>query len=437
MAWDFETDSDFQKKLDWMDNFVREEIEPLDLVFRGPADPFDPARRGPAHAMAPLKKVVQKEGLWACHLGPELGGKGYGQVKLGLMNEILGRSRFAPTVFGCQAPDTGNAEILARFGTPEQKKRYLEPLLAGEIASCYSMTEPHAGADPAEFTCRAELVGDEWVINGEKWYASHADFSRFLLVVVVTDTSVPIHKGASILIVDRDAPGLELVRNVSSTIMEEIGEGVHGYLRFTNCRVPKENILGNPGQGFEVAQSRLGGGRIHHAMRTVGQLKRALDMMCERALSRRTKGELLSQKQLTQEKIADSYIQITQFRLHVLYAAWLIDKNQAYTREVRREIAAVKSCMPTVLRDVVYRALHLHGSLGLSNETPLLALWQVVPEMGIVDGPTEVHKFGVAKEVLRDRKGTDGLFPSYHLPELIAAAERKLASSIELDVGNL
>jgi acyl-CoA dehydrogenase len=295
MAWDFETDPDFQKKLDWMDEFVREEIEPLDLVFRGPADPFDPSRRGPAHAMAPLKKIVQQQGLWACHLGPELGGKGYGQVKLGLMNEILGRSRFAPTVFGCQAPDTGNAEILARFGSPEQKKRYLEPLLAGEIASCYSMTEPHAGADPAEFTCRAELVGDEWVINGEKWYASHADFSRFLLVVVVTDTTVPIHKGASILIVDRDAPGLEVVRNVSSTIMEEIGEGVHGYLRFTNCRVPKENILGNPGQGFEVAQSRLGGGRIHHAMRTVGQLKRALDMMCERALSRRTKGELLSQ----------------------------------------------------------------------------------------------------------------------------------------------
>jgi acyl-CoA dehydrogenase len=387
--------------------------------------------------MAPLKKIVQAEGLWACHLGPELGGKGFGQVKLGLMNEILGRSRFAPTVFGCQAPDTGNAEILARFGTPQQKKRYLEPLLAGEIASCYSMTEPQAGADPAEFTCRAELAGDEWVINGEKWYASHADFSRFLLVVVVTDPTVPIHKGASILIVDRDAPGLELVRNVAVGLREDIGKGVHGYLRFTNCRVPKENILGLPGQGFEVAQSRLGGGRIHHAMRTVSQLKRALDMMCERALSRRTKGELLAAKQFTQEKIADSYIQITQFRLHVLYAAWLIDKHQSYNREVRREIAAVKSVMPTVLRDVVYRALHLHGSLGMSNETPLLALWQVVPEMGIVDGPTEVHKIAVAKEILRERKGSPGLWPTYHLPELIAAAQEKLAASLELEIGNL
>jgi acyl-CoA dehydrogenase len=206
MAWDFETDSGFQAKLDWMDEFVTRECEPLDLVFRGPADPFDPARKGPAAAMAPLKEIVKQQGLWACHLGEELGGQGYGQVKLGLMNEILGRSRFAPTVFGTQAPDTGNMEILARFGTPEQKQRYLEPLMAGEIASCYSMTEPQAGADPGQFTCRAELKGDHWVINGEKWFASHADFARFLLVVVVTDTSVPIHEGASILIVDRETP---------------------------------------------------------------------------------------------------------------------------------------------------------------------------------------------------------------------------------------
>ena len=151
--------------------------------------------------MAPLKRIVREQGLWACHLGPELGGAGYGQLKLGLMNEILGRSRFGPTVFGCQAPDTGNAEILARFGTAEQKSRYLAPLLAGEIASSYAMTEPQAGADPAQFTCRARLDGDEWVIDGEKWFASHADFARFLLVVVVTDPKVPIHSGASIIIV--------------------------------------------------------------------------------------------------------------------------------------------------------------------------------------------------------------------------------------------
>jgi acyl-CoA dehydrogenase len=437
MAWDFETEPEFQRKLDWMDRFVRDEVEPIDLVFRGPADPFDPARKGPAAAMAPLKRIVQEQGLWACHLGPELGGQGYGQLKLGLMNEILGRSRFAPTVFGCQAPDTGNAEILARFGTPEQKLKYLKPLLAGEVASCYSMTEPQAGADPAEFTCEAVLDGSEWVINGEKWFASHADFAKFLLVVVVTDKSVPVHQGASILIVDRDAPGLEVIRNVSVGMREEPGSGVHGHLRFTNCRVPAANILGRPGQGFEVAQSRLGGGRIHHAMRTVGVLKRALDMMCERALSRRTKGELLSSKQLTQEKIADSYIQITQFRLHVLYAAWLIDKHQSYNREVRKEIAAVKAAMPGVLRDVVARALHLHGSLGMSNDTPLMAMWATVPEMGIVDGPTEVHKIAVAKELLRDRKAAAGMFPDYYLPNSIDHARQKLAHALELDIGNL
>lgn len=436
MTWNFETDPAFQRKLDWMSDFVRSEVEPLDLVFTHPADPFDPARAAPAAAMAPLRKQVREQGLWACHLGPELGGQGYGQVKLGLMNEILGRSRFAPTVFGCQAPDTGNSEILARFGTDEQKQRYLQPLLAGTIASCYSMTEPQAGADPAEFKCRADLVGDHWIINGEKWFASHADFARFLLVVVITNPAVPVHEGASILIVDREAPGLEVVRNVAVGIREAMGSGVHGYLRFTNCRVPRANILGRPGQGFEVAQSRLGGGRIHHAMRTVGLLNRALDMMCERALSRRTKGELLSQKQMTQEKIADSYIQIMQFRLHVLYAAWLIDKHQSYNREVRREIAAVKAAMPGVLRDVVYRALHLHGSLGMSNEVPLMQMWATVPEMGIVDGPTEVHKISVAKEVLRDRHAAQQLFPNYYLPVATQNARSKLAWALELDIGN-
>jgi len=437
MAWDFETDAEFQQQLDWMDSFVREEVEPLDVLFRGPADPFDPALAGPATAMAPLKRIVQDKGLWACHLGPELGGKGYGQVKLGLMNEILGRSRFGPTVFGTQAPDTGNQEILARFGTPEQKAKYLEPLMAGEVASCYSMTEPQAGADPAQFTCRAEQVGDEWVINGEKWFASHADFAAFLLVMVVTDPNVPIHEGASILIVDRDAPGLEIVRNASVGMREEPGTGVHGHLRFNDCRVPSANILGQPGQGFEVAQSRLGGGRIHHAMRTVGLLKCALDMMCERALSRETKGESLALKQMTQEKIADSYTQITQFRLHVLYAAWLIDKHKAYNREVRREIAAVKAAMPGVLRDVVQRALHLHGSLGMTNDTPLMAMWAMVPEMGIVDGPTEVHKVAVAKALLRDRKPASGMFPDYYYPQALERAQRKLAHVVELQVGNL
>jgi len=425
MAWDFITDREFQQKLDWMAEFVRAEVEPLDLLFRAPADPFDPNAKAPRAAIQPLQRAVREKGLWACHLGPELGGQGYGQLKLALMNEILGRSRFAPVVFGTQAPDTGNAEILARYGSEAQKARYLEPLLAGVIASSYSMTEPQAGADPAQFKVRARLDGEQWVINGDKWFASHADFATFLLVMAITDPDKPVHYGSSMFIVDRNTPGLELIRNVAIGPRDAIGTGVHAYLRFTECRIPKENLLGEVGSGFTIAQSRLGGGRIHHAMRTIGLLKKAFDMMCERALSRVTKGEILAQKQMVQERIADSYTQILQFRLHVLYAAWLLDQAQGYSRLARREIAAIKANMPRVLNDVVYRALHLHGSLGMSNETQLMDMWQVVPEMGIVDGPTEVHKVALAKSVLRDYSPAPGPFPTYFVPDRLAHAQEK------------
>jgi acyl-CoA dehydrogenase len=422
--WSFETDEAFQAELDWIETFVREEVEPLDLVFRGPGDPWDPD--SPAFAaMAPLREIVKIRQLWACHLGPELGGEGYGQVKLGLMNEILGRSRFGPSVFGCQAPDSGNAEILAHFGTPHQKTQYLQPLLDGEIASCYSMTEPQAGADPAEFTCTAKREGDYWVVNGEKWFASHARFAEFLLVMVVTNPERPIHEGASILLIEKGTPGLEILRNAAVGPYVETGDGVHGYLRFTDCRVPAENLLGEEGKGFLVAQTRLGGGRIHHAMRSVGVLKKAMDMMCERVLSRTTKGELLANKQFTQEKIADTYTEITQYRLHVLYTAWLIDKHKEYNREVRKEISAIKASTPKILQDVVYRAMHIHGSLGMSDELPFMNMWTNIPELGIVDGPTEVHKIGVARAVLRDYEPTNDLFPSYHIPAQYEAAMRK------------
>lgn len=427
MAWDFSTESEFEAQLDWMRSFVAEEIEPMDLVFRDPAAhvaPQSPAAR----AMKPLKQEVKKRGLWACHLGPELGGKGFGQLKLGLMNEILGRSRFAPTVFGTQAPDTGNAEILARFGSETQRAKYLQPLLNGEIVSCYSMTEPQAGSDPGQFTCHAQLDGGEWLINGEKWFASHACVAEFLIVMVITDPSVKVHEGSTMLIVPKDTPGMEIVRNTAVGPKDEIGSGVHGYIRFNDCRVPKESRLGPVGEGFKVAQSRLGGGRIHHAMRTVGMLNKAMNYMKERVVSRMSKGERLADKQMVQEKIADSYTQILQFRLHVLYAAWLLDRDQSYTRPVRREISAVKAAMPGVLRDVVYRALHLHGSLGMSNETPLMDMWQYVPEMGIVDGPTEVHKVAVAKDILRHAQPSEGLFPSYHVPTRLTAAREKFAA---------
>ena len=424
MSWSFETDQDFEDQLKWIDEFTTKEIEPLDLVFRDPGDPWDPNSPA-AKAMEPLRQIVRQKKLWACHLGPELGGEGYGQVKLGLMNEILGRSRFGPSVFGCQAPDSGNAEILAHFGTSEQKQTYLTPLLDGKIASCYSMTEPQAGSDPAEFTCIAKKDGNDWIINGEKWFASHARFSEFLLVMVVTNPERPIHEGASILLVEKNNPGLEIIRNSAVGPYVEQGDGVHAYLRFSNCRVPAANLLGEEGKGFLVAQTRLGGGRVHHAMRSVGVLKKAMDMMCERALSRNTKGEPLASKQLTQEKIADSYTQILQYRLHVLYTAWLIDKHKEYNREVRKEIAAIKAATPKVLQDVIYRAMHIHGSLGMSDETPLMTMWANIPELGVVDGPSEVHKVTVARAVLRNYSAAPGLFPTYHTPELRQLAEKK------------
>ncbi len=434
MAWDFETDPEFQAKLDWMDTFVREQVEPLDYAFRDAGAPYD--RKNPVYKKitAPLKAEVKRRGLWACHLGPELGGLGYGQVKLALMNEILGQSSWAPSVFGCQAPDSGNAEILAAYGTPEQKKRYLDPLLAGEIVSCFSMTEPQAGADPREFKCRAVRDGDQWVINGEKYFSSNADLAEFLITMAITDPTVPVHQGASMFLIPRDTPGLNLVR-LAGLGSEPLGHGHHAYIRYEDCRVPADNLLGGPGQAFAIAQTRLGGGRIHHAMRTMAMVKRALRMMCERALSRRTQGDVLANKQLVQQYIADSFIQIEQFRLLVLYTAWHIDKG--HRSEARTYIAAVKVQMAEVLHDVVRRALHVHGALGCSNETPLAGLWMAVPVMGIADGPTEVHKITVAKQVLKQYKPYDGLWPNDFLPERVAAARARFAEYLEHEVGNL
>jgi acyl-CoA dehydrogenase len=432
MAWDFETEPEFQRELDWMDAFVRDEIEPLDLVFRNPYDVADKRAR---EAVKPLKQRVKERGLWACHLGPELGGLGYGQLKLALMNEILGRSRWAPSVFGCQAPDSGNAEILAHYGTPAQKARFLAPLLEGDIHSCYSMTEPQAGADPTMFTTRAVRDGDHWVIRGEKWFSSNARWSEFLIVMAVTNPDVSAYQGMSMFIVPTDTPGIEIVRNVGIG-MEHQDDAGHAYIRYDDVRVPADHLLGQEGSAFVIAQTRLGGGRVHHAMRTVAQLKKAFDMMCERALSRETQGEKLAEKQMVQERIADSWIEIEQFRLLVLRTAWLIDKYKDY-KKVRKDIAAVKVAMPKVLHDVVYRAMHLHGSLGVSDEMPFAGMLMGAAVMGIADGPTEVHKVTVARQVLREYKGVDGLFPSSHIPSRRAAVRERFAHLLEGEIGNL
>jgi acyl-CoA dehydrogenase len=427
MSWDFETEPEFQKQLDWIAEFVRSEVEPLDYVLESPYDVRSDKRN---KLVRPLQAEVKKRKLWACHLEPELGGQGYGQVKLALMNEILGRSRFAPTVFGCQAPDSGNAEILAKYGTPEQKKRYLQPLLHNEIVSCFSMTEPQGGADPKVFATRAELKGDDWVINGEKWFSSNARWASFMITMAVTDPDAPPYRKLSAFIVPADAPGVNIVRNVG---VGDEPEGAHAYMRYQDVRIPKDHLLGQRGDGFVVAQTRLGGGRIHHAMRTIGQVKKAFDLMCERALSRTTQGSVLADKQMVQEKIADSWIDIEQFRLLVLRTAWKIDRYKDYLK-VRKDIAAVKAQMPKVFHDVVTRALQIHGSLGVTPEMPFVE--QVLESfvMGLADGPTEVHKITVARQVLRDYKPTTGLFPTGHIPALREAAIRKFAGRIELEV---
>ena len=430
MTWGFETDPEFQLELDWIENFVREEIEPLDFIVRNPYDLRDPVRQ---RLIPPLQQRVRDQGLWACHLGPDLGGPGYGQVKLALMNEILGRSRCGPSVFGCQAPDSGNSEILAHFGTPEQKTAYLEPLLRNEIVSCFSMTEPQGGADPKVFTTRAELDGDMWVINGEKWFSSNARDSSFLIVMAVTDPENPPYQSMSMLLVPTDTDGVEIIRNVAIGT-EAAEEGAHAYIRYNNVRVPKDHLLGPRGGAFVVAQTRLGGGRIHHAMRTIGMSRRVFDMMCERAISRTTQGELLARKQMVQEKIADSWTDIEMFRLLVLQTAWKIDKYKDYKR-VRKDIAAVKATMPRVLHDVSARALQLHGSLGLSNEMPFSRYLLESFHMGLADGPTEVHKVTVARQVLSEYRPNEDLFPSRHIPKLRDAARSRYAEQLaDLDI---
>jgi acyl-CoA dehydrogenase len=427
--WEFQTEPEFQAKLDWAEVFVTEECEPLDLAFP------DQERKPPHPALRPvvtaLKQRVKDAGLWAAHLRPEQGGGGYGQISLALLNEVLGRSQWAPVIFGTQAPDSGNAEILAHYGTPRQQARFLAPLLAGDIFSCYSMTEPHAGADPKMFTMTARRDGGEWVLEGEKFFASNAADSAFLIVLAVTNSGADPYRRLSTFLVPSDTRGLSIIHN-TATMGEPYGaEGDrlhHGHLRFDAVRLPADALLGKEGQGFEVAQTRLGGGRLHHAMRTVAVCRRALDMMCRRALSRESQGSRLADKQLVQEAIADSWREITQFRLLVLYTAWMCDRSS--TADVRREIAACKVQAAKLMVDVLHRAIHLHGALGASNETPLAAMWERAPQMGIMDGPTEVHQITVARRTLREYEAYEGVFPPYWLPPRVAAARERFRDVI-------
>jgi len=422
MAWDFTTDPEFQQKLDWADRFVRENVEPLDLLY--PKLAYSPLDEPLRSLVNQLKDEVRAQDLWAAHLEPELGGKGYGQLKLALLNEVLGRSGWAPIVFGCAAPDTGNAEIIAAYGTPEQKEKYLKPLLEGEAFSSYSMTEPQGGSDPKQFKCRAVRDGDEWVINGDKFFSSNLRTAQFLIVMAVTNPDVSPYKGMSMFLVPSDTPGINVLHHLGMA-GEDWHEGTHAHVRYEDVRVPAANLLGGEGNAFEVAQRRLGGGRIHHAMRSIAGAKKMFDMMCERALSRHTQGSLLADKQAIQMWVADSWIQIEQFRLLVMYTAWLIDSSS--TAAVRQYVAATKVLAAEILTDISMKTAHIHGALGVSNGMGLGG----GAAMGLVDGPTEVHKFTIAKQVLKEHQPHPDGWPTQFRPRRLVDARHRFEEMVQ------
>jgi acyl-CoA dehydrogenase len=432
MAWDFSTDPDFDEQLEWMRGFVREEIWPIETI----AHEVDQAALDRIYA--PLQEEVKRRGLWAAHLPPELGGQGFGQVRLGLMHEILGTSPFAPNAFGNQAPDSGNSEILALAGSDEQKERWLHPLLAGDLKSAFSMTEPDtAGSDPTQLRTRAERDGDGWVINGHKWFSSNASIADFLIVMAVTDPDARAHQRASMFIVPVDTPGVRIVRDVPTMEHpeESFGKlGGHAEITYENVRVGPEGLLGEPGAGFLIAQHRLGPGRVHHCMRWLGVSRRAFEMLCERATYRTAQGDVLGTKQTVQNWIADSAAQMHAARLMTLHAAWVMDTQGASA--ARQEIAMIKFYGAGVLHDVVDRALQAHGSLGYSTDLPLEAMYRYARAARIYDGPDEVHRISVARRVLRGYAPPPGEIPSEHVPTRREAARAKFADLLEAVTAN-
>jgi alkylation response protein AidB-like acyl-CoA dehydrogenase len=345
--------------------------------------------------MKELQSKAKELGMWAPHLPAEAGGMGIGFMKYVYMNEIIGRSFVAPRAFGAQAPDSGNAEILWLFGTEEQKQRWLRPLVAGEIRSCFSMTEPEvSGSDPTGLQTRAVRDGDEWVINGHKWFTSGAIGAAFAIVMCVTEPDAPPHRRMSQIIVPLDTPGVEIVRSVP--VMGETA-GNHCEIWYRDVRVPVTNVLGQPGDGFMIAQKRLGPGRIHHCMRWLGQMQRAFELMCRRALERVAFGSTLAQKQTVQNWIADSVAEIQAARLLTLHAAHKIDQGD----EARVEISLIKFFGAKILHDVIDRAIQVHGALGVSGDTPLESMYRQARAARIYDGPDEVHRMVVARRVLQ------------------------------------
>jgi acyl-CoA dehydrogenase len=362
------------------------------------------AASGNPHHHAPIIQELQQRartaGLWNLFLPDQTYGAGLTNLEYAPLAEIMGRSPIAPEIFNCSAPDTGNMEILAEFGTPEQRRQWLDPLLAGEIRSCFSMTEPAvASSDPTNLQTRAVRDGDEYVVTGRKWFTSNAFHAncRIAIVMAVTDPDAPPHRRATMILVPLNTPGFELVRTLP--VFHYIGEGGHAEVHYNDVRVPVTNRLGAEGSGFAIAQARLGPGRIHHCMRSIGGAERALELLCKRAANRVAFGSRLIEKQTIQNWIAESRMQIDAARLLVLHAAWKMDVLGK--REARQEISMIKVVAANVYLDVLDRAIQVHGAMGVTNDTPLALMWSHARTLRIVDGPDEVHKMVIARREIR------------------------------------
>ena len=351
--------------------------------------------------MEELKEKAKEKGLWNLFLPESEYGAGLTNLEYAPLCEIMGRSHIAPEIFNCAAPDTGNMEVLVRYGTEEQKEKWLKPLLAGDIRSCFSMTEPEvASSDATNIEASIVLDGDEYVINGRKWWSSGAGDPRCKISIVMgkTNPEAPKHEQQSMILVPMDTPGLKIERHLPVFGYDHAPRG-HMEITYTNVRVPVSNILWGEGKGFAIAQGRLGPGRIHHCMRLIGSAERAVDEMCRRVQQRQAFGKKLSQQGVIQEWIAQSRIEIEQARLLTLKAAYMMDT--VGNKEAKQEIAMIKAVAPQMALNVLDRAIQAFGGAGVSDETPLAFMWAQARTLRIADGPDEVHRAQIAKLELK------------------------------------
>ena len=391
---------------DKIEDFVFNKVEPVESEYHAEVsvgDRWSHTKRQ-EEILGDLKEEARKQGLWNFFLPESQGGAGISNLEYAHLAEIMGRSRLASESFNCSAPDTGNMEVLERYGSEEHKKQWLKPLLAGEIRSAFAMTEPSvASSDATNISTRAVLDGDEWVISGEKFYISGAGDARckIMIVMVVTDPDAPKHTRQSQILVPMETEGVEVVRPMTVFGKDDAPHG-HMHIKFHNVRVPESNIILGRGRGFEISQGRLGPGRIHHCMRSIGAAEKALDLMCQRAVSREAFGKPLAELGGNYDVIADSRIEIEMCRLLTLKAAWLMDTigNKA----ARDAISQIKVAVPNMALRVIDRAIQMHGAAGVSQDFPLAALWTSQRTLRLADGPDEVHRRVIARKELAKYK---------------------------------